>query len=162
MARRKRRNSKHQYRYDVSVMDWYVNVSFNDYAYINVLDREEFEERFYMVLEGRLISTTSKKCKRHMLAEVVIDSGDFWYNKHMLRKDVHTIGYMEIEKSNSYTHKEDTLYFRVSVPTKSYENIRDYLTYKGKALISLIGTELYWRKGEIYYLGFEKLSNVLF
>ena len=158
MTRRKRRNMKQRYRYEVSVLDWYVNVSFNDYAYSNVLDREEFEENFYMVLEGRISSTTSKKCKSYMSAEVIIHSGDFWYNKHMLRDDVHTIGNMEIEKANSYTYKVDTICFRVSVPTKSYENIWDYLTYKGKALISLVGTELYWRKGEIYYLDFGKLS----
>lgn len=150
---------KHQYRYEVSVMDWYVNVTFNDYAYINVFDREEFEESFYMVLEGRISSTMSKKCKKGMAAKVIIHSGDFWYDKHMLRDDVHTIGNMDIQKANPYTDKEDTLYFRVSVPTKSYENIKDYLTYKGKALISLVGTELHWRKGEIYYLSFGKQSD---
>lgn len=160
MVRRKGSNTKYQHRYEVSVMDWYVNVSFNDYAYINVLDREEFEESVYMVLEGRINSTTSKKCKRYMPALVSIHSSEIWYNKNMLREDMHTIGYVEIEKADSDMHKEDTIYFRVSVPTKSYENIRDYLTYKGKALISLIGTELYWRKGEIYYLGFGMLSNV--
>lgn len=158
MAWRKRRNSEHQYRYDVSVIDWHVNVSFNDYAYINVPDQKEFEESFYMVLEGRVISTTSKKCKRHMLAEVVIDPGDFWYNKHMLKKDVHTIGYMEIQRPSSYVCNEVKLYLRVSVPTKSYENIKDFMTYKGKALVSIIGTELHWRKGEIYALDFRKLS----
>lgn len=62
--KRRRRNYEHEYRYEVSVTDWHVNVSFNDYAYINVLDREEFEERFYMVLEGRISSTMSKKCKK--------------------------------------------------------------------------------------------------
>ena len=59
MARRKRRNLDHQYGYDVSVKDWYVNVQFNDYAYLNVFDREEFEEYIYMVLEGRISSTMS-------------------------------------------------------------------------------------------------------
>jgi hypothetical protein len=156
MARRKRRNMKHQYRYEVSVMDWHANVTFNDYAYFNLFDREEFEETFCMVLEGRISSTMSKKCKEGMAAEVIIYSGDFWYDKHRLRDDVHTIGNMDIQKANSYSHKEDTLYFRVSIPTKSYENIRDFLTYKGKALISLVGTELHWRKGEIYYLDFGK------
>ena len=63
MARRKSRNMDHQYRYDVCVKDWYVNVQFNDYAYLNVFDREEFEEYIYMVLEGRISSTMSKKCK---------------------------------------------------------------------------------------------------
>ena len=144
----------HQYRYDVSVKDWYVNIQFNDYVYLNLFDREEFEEYIYMVLEGRISSTMSKKCKKDMAAKVAIHSGDYWYDKSRLRDDVRTIGNMDIEKANLYTDKEDTLYFRVSVPTKSYENIKDYLIYKGKALISLVGTELYRRKGEIYYLGF--------
>ena len=158
LARRKRINKDHQYRYDVCVKDWYVNVQFNDYAYLNLFDREEYEEYIYMVLEGRISSTMSKKCKKDMPAKVVIHSGDFWYDKSRLRDDVHTIGNMDIQKANPYTDKEDALYFRVSVPTKSYENIRGYLTYKGKALISLVGTELYRRKGEIYYLGFGKES----
>ena len=39
--------------------DWYVNVQFNDYAYLNLFDREEYEEYIYMVLEGRISSTMS-------------------------------------------------------------------------------------------------------
>jgi len=159
LARRKRRNMKHQYLYEVSVMDWYVHVTFNDYAYINLFDRGEFEESIYMVLEGRTSSTMSKKCKKAMMAKVIIHPGDFWYDKHRLRDDMHAIGHMDIQKANSYSDKEDTIYFRVSVPTKSYENIRDYLTYKGEGLVRLVGTELYWRKGEIYYLSFGKESD---
>jgi len=160
MVRQKGRNTKNRHRYVVSVMDWYVNVSFNDYDFIRLIDGEEFEESIYVVLEGRITSTTSKKCKRYMQAKVSIHSSDVWYNKEMLRDEQHTIGKMEIVKAYSCLEKEDTLYIRVSVPMKSYENIRDYLTYKGKALISLIGTELNWRKGEIYTLEFGKLSNV--
>lgn len=159
MARRKRRNMKNQYLYDVSVMDWYVHVAFNDYAYINLFDRGEFEESIYMVLEGRLSSTMSRRCKKGMMAEVILHPGDFWYEKHRLRDYMHTIGNMDIQKADSYSHKVDTIYFRVSVPTKSHENIRDYLTYKGKGLIRIVGTELHWRKGEIYYLSFEKESD---
>jgi len=61
VARRRRRNYENEYRYEVSVTDWHVNVSFNDYAYINVWDRGEFEESFYMVLKGCISSTMSKK-----------------------------------------------------------------------------------------------------
>lgn len=158
MSRRKKRNKEQRCRYEVSVIDWYVNVSFNDYAYFRSLDLEEFKERFYMVLEGRIISTMSKKCKRYMAAKVNIHSSDIWYNKHMLKEDLHTIGDMEIQKADACLYKEDTLCFWVSVPTKSYENMRDYLTYKGRALVSFIGTDLHWRKGEIYYIDFRKLS----
>ena len=58
-----------------------------------------------MVLEGRISSTMSKKCKKDMAAEVIIHSNDFWYNRHSLRDDVHTIGDMEIQKANSYTFR---------------------------------------------------------
>ena len=159
MSRRKRKNMDHQYSYEVSVMDWYVNVTFNEYAYCNLFDQEEFEERIYMVLEGRISSTMSKKCKKNMAAKVIIHPSDFWYDKHRLRDDLHRIGDMDIQKADSYSDKEDTIYFRVGVPTKAYENIKDYLIYKGKALINLVGTELYRRKGEIYYLGFGKQSG---
>lgn len=158
MDGRKSRNPENNYIYEVSITDWYVNVSFNDYAYINLFDSGEFEERIYMVLEGRITSTMSKKCKKDMAGAVILHPSDFWYNKHGLREDMHTIGDMEIQKANSYSFKEDILYFRVGLPTKSYENIRDYMTYKGKALVTIVGTDLYYRKGDIYYLGFGKES----
>ncbi|MEQ9617755.1 MAG: hypothetical protein RIG61_01095 [Deltaproteobacteria bacterium] len=92
-------------------MDWHVSVSFNEYAYMNLLDQEEFKESFYMVMEGRLISTTSKKCKSYTAVRVNIYSSEIWYNKHMLREDLHTIGDMEIQKADACLYKEDTICF---------------------------------------------------
>jgi len=156
VARRRRRNYENEYRYDVSVTDWYVNVEFNDYAYICVPDRTEFEESYYIVLEGRIFSTMSKKCKKNMAAEIVIRTSDIWYNRQRLRDNLHTIGHMQVERANSYSYKEKTLCFVVNIPTKSYENIRDYMTYRGKASILLVGTELNRGKGDIYYMSFGK------
>lgn len=157
VTKRRRRNYENEYRYEVSVRDWYVNVEFNDYAYINVIDRGEFEESFYIVLEGRVSSTMSKKCKKNMAAEVIIHPSDVWYNRQRIREDVHTIGDAQVQKADGNYYKEDVLFFRVSVPTKSYENIRDYMTYNGKATVLLAGTELHWRRGDIYYMSFGKL-----
>lgn len=156
VERRRKRNFENEYRYEVSVTDWHVNVDFNDYAYINVLDRGEFEESFYMVLEGRISSTMSKKCKKDMAAEIVIYPSDVWYNRQGLKDDLHTIGRMHVERANSYSYKEKTLCFIVNIPTKSYENIRDYMTYQGKASVLLVGTELNRGKGDIYYISFGK------
>lgn len=152
----KRRKADNQYSYDVLVTDWHVDVSFNDFAYINLFDSEEFEERIIMVLEGHVTSTLSKKCKKDMTSKVFIHPSEIWYDKHLLREDLHTIGNMEIRKTDLCVEKEDVIYFRVSVPTKSYESIMGYLAHKGKAMVRLVGTELYRRKGDIYYLGFEK------
>jgi len=157
--RRGKRSYDNKYSYDVLVMDWHVNVSFNDYAYINLFDSEEFEERIIMILEGLVSATSSKKCKGEMAAKVIIHPSDFWYDKQMLRDDLHTIGNMEIRKADLYVEKGDTIYFRVSVPNKSYDNMKDYLTYKGGALVRLVGTELYRRKGDIFYIGFEKQTS---
>lgn len=157
--RGKRRNSDNQYSYDVLVMDWHVNVSFNDYAYINLFDSEKFEERIFMVMEGWVASTSSKKCKKDLAARVIIQPSDFWYDKHILRDNLHTIGNMEIHSANLLLEQEMTIYFRASVPTKSYNSMMGYLTHKGKALVRLVGTELYRRKGEIYYIAFEKQSS---
>lgn len=153
---RRKRNYENEYRYEVSVMDWHVNISFNDYAYINVLDRQEFEESFYVVLEGRISSTMSKKCKKDMAAVIVLHPSNVWYNRQGLRDDLHTIGRMFVERANSYTYKERTMCFVVNIPTKSYENIRDYMTYKGTASVLLVGTELSRGKGDIFYISFGK------
>lgn len=120
--RKKNRNKEQRCRYEVSVLDWHVNVSFNDYAYFRSLDREEFKEHFYMAFEGRIISTMSKKCKIYMAAKVNIHSSDIWYNKHMLREYLHTIGNMEIQKADACLYKEDTIFLGVARP----QNLRQF------------------------------------
>lgn len=156
--KRKRKKLEDLFNYEVSVYDWTVNVFFNEYAYMNIFNVEQFEEQYYMVLEGKVSSSTSKKCDKDMLAEVIIHPGEFWYDPNRIREGVDTIGYMSIEKKDSEIYKEDTILFRVIVPTKSYENIRSYLTYKGKAFIKLLGSDLYYRKGDIYYFEFKRES----
>jgi len=157
MAKRRKINMDNHCRYEISVNDWSVSVSFNDYAYFNISE-EEFEESIHMILEGSISSTTSKKCSKVSKARLIIYYGDFWYEKDRLKKDLHTIGHMEIQKSDPELDlvKEDILYFWLSIPTKSYENIKDYLIYKSKAQVTILGTELFRRKGDVYYFRFEK------
>lgn len=161
MPRRTNRNKHQQYRYCVCVFDWFVDIDFNEYAYINPFDVDQFEERIKMIMLGKLISTDSKKCAKDMSAKVIIHPSDIWYRKNELRKDLSAIGDMEIIKAKSGIEKVDTLYFRISVPTKSYENMKDYIVYKGKALVTVVGTDLFRRKGNIYYLGFTEYTEQL-
>ena len=119
--------------YEISVEDWSVSVRFNDYCYISFPDTEEFEESISMILERRIISTSSKKLKKIVASKVNIRSSDVWYDKQRLRDDLHIIEHAQITRAETFDDKEDTLYFYVNVPTQSYENIKDYLIYKGKA-----------------------------
>lgn len=155
---RKRRNPKTQHKYEVAVRGWSVNVNFNDYAYRNLFDCGEFEERIFMILEGHISSTSSKKIRKDMPAKVILHSSDYWYSHNRIPDDKHTIGDMEIIQKRSGIEKEDTLYVRLSIPPKSYENIRAYMSYRNGAVVTLVGTDFYWRKGEIHFLRFERES----
>lgn len=132
---------------------------FYEYASFNQFDLSQFEERIKIIMEGRIFSTDSKKCKKNMPVKVIIHPSNIWYDKSQLRDVLSAIGDIEIIMAKSDIEDEDTLYCRISVPTKSCENMKDYLSYKGKASVNLVGPELFWRKGEIYYLGFRKQSN---
>ena len=156
MPKRTTRNKPQKCRYQISVFDWFVEVNFNEYAYINPLYIDQFEERITMIMVGKLTSTDSKKCMKDMAAKVIIHPSDNWYRKNELREGLSAIGHMEIIRKGSGIENEDTLYFDVIVPTNSYDNMKDYLAYKSRAFVTISGTELFIRKGEIYYLGFTK------
>jgi len=68
-----------------------------------------------------------------MASKLIIRPSNLWYERERLRDDLHIMGNTEIIKAGSLGNEEDTLYFWVNVPTKSYENIKDYLIYMGKA-----------------------------
>jgi len=159
MAKRKRfsqRQDALQCRYSILIYDWHIKVIFNDYMYQKVFNSDEFEERINLELEGRVTSTTSKKCKDNMAARIIVESRDFSHAKNTHNEGLHAIGYVEIEKADSEFYMEDTLYVWFIVPKDSYENMKDYLAYKGNAMISLTGTELHYRKGKVYSLEFGK------
>lgn len=160
MERRKRSNPDHQFSYDVAVADWAVHISFNDYAYHNIFRYEKFQENISLVMKGRIESTLSKKCKEGLAARVIVWPGDYWYNPKEIREDCESIGNMDIMRPTSYGDTEDTIYFRVGVPTKSYEAMLAYLSSGKKATVTLAGTELFRRKGEVYYLGFQEANRI--
>lgn len=156
MARKKSRKSDFRCRYNLLVNDWDVRIHFNNEIYQRLFDDDEFVERIYMEMSGKLISTTSKKCNANIAATIDISPNDFWYQRDRLRDDLKFIGSMSVERADSEIYQEDTICFRVSVPTKSYENMKDYLSYKGNAYVTLYGTELFYRRGEVYSLEFGK------
>jgi hypothetical protein len=55
-------------KYILSVKGWSINIKFNDEMYQQFFDDRKFEERISMTMTGKVISTTSKKCKAKMAA----------------------------------------------------------------------------------------------
>ena len=159
MTRKSAKKEDLRCRYTLLVNDWDVKINFNDEIYQRLFDGSKFQERISMELTGQLISTTSKKCKENMAAIIDTKANELWYQKDRIREDLHTIGNICIERADSEFYQEDTIFFWVSVPTKSYENMKDYLSYKGNASITIIGTELSYKRGEIYSLEFGKLAG---
>ncbi len=131
-----------------------MNVSFNDYAYINIFDMQQFEEKIYMVIEGEIIDSDSKKLKTGQESQIVLHPAEYWDNRMNIREDTETIGDIAMVKQQYDDISKNVLMFRMSVPVKSYENIRAYLTYKQRGEMHIIGTDLKYRKGEIYYFRF--------
>lgn len=158
MAKRRKRNYEQEYLYHVSVLDWSVRVEFNDYAYINAQDNAEFEESIYMVLECRLTDTNSKKCEKNMAVRFAIHEKEHWPNQQYDKKELRPIGAMTKMKAEPEIYPEETLSCWVVVPPKSYNNIQNYLSYKGQAKVMFMGSDLSYRKGHIYYFDFLKLS----
>lgn len=62
---------------------------------------------------------------------------------------------MNLEKADYEIYQEDTMCFLTSVPSKFFELIKNYITYSGKRTFTIMGTELSYRKGEIYSLEFD-------
>lgn len=127
--------------------------------YQQFFDDRKFEERISMKMTGKVISTTSKKCKASMSAIFEIKPNKDWYERDRISEDLNTIGIINLEKADSEIYQEDTICFWASVPTKSFEYMKDYLTYCRKAKITLHGTETHYRKGEIYSLEFGELNT---
>lgn len=164
MAKRKKVSQERyvlQCKYSISIHDWHIQVIFNDHLYKKIFETGEFEERISLELEGKVTSTTSKKCKENFPTKIVIEPRDFTQVRNTHTEETIAIGYMEIEKADSELYMEDTLKFWFIVPKDSYENMKDYLAYRGNAMISITGTELNYRKGKVYSLEFGKEHDAL-
>ena len=150
--------------YDISITDWTIDVEFNRYASICSFESDvEFEESFSIMLKGYLVDTGSvhKKLEHGLLASLRIYGNDSLYKsrgRYSINEDDRTIGTMVYQRFFEREKKGHFLNASVYIPTKSYETVLAYLTYKGKACISLSGTELQKTefrgvlRGDIYYV----------
>ena len=64
MAKRLRRDPARQFLYEIAVSDWQAEASFNDYAYINIFDQDQFEETIRLELTGVISYCSTTKLKR--------------------------------------------------------------------------------------------------
>lgn len=151
---RKRRKVGQQLHYDVEITGWRSHMSFNDYAYANIWDDLPYQERYYFTLRGTLISTTSQKVKEGQFSEVVVHHGT--YPSHIEEGETTRIGNMEMMNIQYLEeNSKNVLMFRVAVPEKSFEHLRVCLAGQSKGRASLVGTDLYYRKGEISYFSYD-------
>ena len=150
----KRRNKPgRECRYQISVQDWRAHVTFNDYADANLFDQLPYEEIYYMILDGTLTETDSKKIKPGTPAEIVLHHGT--YSRHLKpEEELRPIGYIEITNRIVNDEKEKCLLFRIIIPEKSFEHIRAYLSYRAIGEITIVGTDLKYRQGDAYYIQF--------
>jgi hypothetical protein len=145
---KRRRKPENECRYQVDVTSWDVSVFFNEYAYINLFERDPFAERYYIVLNGSLNSTSSKKAKKEMDVQVVLHPNAGWTKYEWeMRED--PIGDLLVQTNPK------TLLARIGIPISSYELIRSYLTYKPQGRLELVGTEINRRSAKIFYIGFD-------
>ncbi len=156
MAKRLRRDPARQFLYEIVVSDWQAEASFNDYAYINIFDHEQFEETIRLELTGVIsyCSTTKLKkgCQR---VKVLLFPSDHWYHRNQIAEGAEVIGEIKLTKlPEDENTKDKTLLIKVSLPTKSYENIRSYLSYKGTGVVEVVGQEINRGEADIYYFRF--------
>lgn len=159
VANKRNRKDDPSQRYTLLLSDWDVRIQFNDQIYQRIFNDREFEERIAIEMTGHLVSTTSKKCKDSMAGIVSVRPSDAWYDRDMLRDDLDGIGSIEIMRADNEFYFEDTIRFYINVPTKSFDNMKEYISLKGQASITLIGTELSYRKGDIVSFEFGKKED---
>lgn len=163
---RKKIDFSKTFLYEMLIDDWGIDVKFNHYASMCAWESDrEFEESISIVLQGHLVNTnrTHKKLKRGLFVSLRIYANDSLYQsrgQYLIDKDDRTIGRMSYQRFFEKKKKGHFLNASIYIPTKSYETVLAYLTYKGEAYISLSGTELQkteYRgvlRSDIYYIQF--------
>ena len=164
LKRRKNIDFSRTFLYELFISDWTINVEFNHYASICAWESDqEFEESISIILKGHLVDTNKKhkKLKKGLFASLRIYRNDSLYEsrgQYSIDNDDRTIGQMAYHRFFEREKKGHFLNASIYLPTKSYETVLGYLTYKGKACVSLSGTELQkteYRgvlRSEIYYI----------
>lgn len=151
---RRKRKYENEVFYEIAIESWEAHVSFNDYLYMNIFDSAPHEEKIYICLNGHHASTRSKKVKKGKPCRVVLHPSDYWDKPHHEEAE-DSIGDMIIYREPIRGTNKDYLMARVSIPFRSYELIRSYLTYKASGTIRVVGTEMIKRKGTVFQISFD-------
>ncbi|MFA7275879.1 MAG: hypothetical protein WC043_03650 [Pseudobdellovibrionaceae bacterium] len=156
MAKRLKRDPARQFLYEIAVNNWQIDASFNDFAYINIFDREQFEETIRLEMTGVISYCSTKKLKKgQQKVKVLLFPSDHWYHRNQIVEGAEVIGEIKLTKLPEDEHTKDrTLLVKVSLPIKSYENIRSYLSYKGTGVVEVVGQEINRGEADIYYFKF--------
>lgn len=145
---RKKIDRSKTFVYDAYITDWAIDVEFNHYASMCPWESDvEFEESCSVILNGHLLDTSSdnKKLNKGLLVSLRIYGNDSIYNsrgQYSIDQDDRTIGRMAYQRFFETEKKGYFLSAGIYIPTKSYETLLAYLTYKGKACVSLTGIDL--------------------
>lgn len=164
---RKKIDHSKTFMYDIFVDDWTIDVEFNRYASMFARESDrEFEESYSIILNGHIVDTSSgehKKLQKGLFASLCLYGNDSIYDSRGqfgIDEDQRTIGRMSYQRFFEREKKGHFLNASIYIPTKSYETVLAYLTYKGKACISLSGTDLQKTefrgvlRSDIYYIHF--------
>lgn len=145
-----RKNIDHSktYMYDIFINDWTIEVEFNHYASLFARESDvEFEESVGITLNGHLVGAhrEHKKLTTGLLASLRIYGDDSLYaarGQYSIDESDRRIGRMVYQRFFESEKKGHFLNASISIPTRSYETLLAYLSYKGKACVSLSGTDL--------------------
>lgn len=133
--------------YQVYVTEWTIDVEFNHYASRWPYESDvEFEESCSIILNGHLIDTSSDNTKLNtgLIVSFRIYANDSLYDsrgQYSIDQADRTIGRMVYQRFFETEKKGHFLSASIYIPTKSYETVLAYLTYKGKVCVSLTGTD---------------------
>lgn len=164
--RQKKIDPSKTFSYYLFIDDWSIDVEFNRYASIFAREYDrEFEASSSLILNGHLFinDREHKKLKKGLFTSLHIVGDDDLYEKkgmYSIDENDRTIGRMSYQRFFEREKKGHFLNAWIYIPTKSYETVLAYMTYKGKACVSLSGTDLQKTeirgvlRSEIYYIHF--------
>ncbi len=166
IRRRKKIDHSKTFSYYIFIDDWTIDVEFNRYASLFAgEDDREFEESSSLILNGHLFEDyrEHKKLKKGLFTSLhIVGNDDLYEKRHLFSVDENDrrIGRMSYQRFFVREKKGHFLNAWIYIPTKSYETLLAYLTYKGKACVSLSGTDLQKTeirgvlRSDIYYIHF--------
>lgn len=147
--RRKNRESENE-RYEIEVKNWEVYYHFG----INKVSRDlisgDYCEYSNLILVGNILSPSLKNAAQAKIKIRESPGLDNHWREDEMENPPPAIGLLEIPRG------EDVLKFICFVPSRSFRFITMAVSAEKIRYVSLFGTKLKWRKGEIFDIS---LSN---